>query len=100
MKYSYTLTDKEIEGVTKSLELYNNSMPQEIPNPDYVEAVGNPTLPDPNDETAEIPNPDYVEAKGPERIPNPNLIISETKYLDFVFANCFASYRNQFNLDA
>ena len=100
MKYSYNLTDDELEGVSKSLEAHNNSKPAEIDNPDYISANGSPTIPDPDNEGEEIPNPDYSEAVGDEKIPNPDLIENETKYLDFVFKECFKSYRNQFDLDA
>ena len=100
MKFEYTLTDDELAGVTKSLEAYNNSRPQEIDNPEHVPSEGSPTLADPENEGEEIPNPDFVEAVGLPKIPNPDLIANEEAYLNFVFSECFKSYRNQFELDA
>ena len=75
MKFEYILTDDELAGVTKSLEAFNNSKPQEIDNPDYVEPIGE------------------------EKIPNPDLIADEESYLNFVFSECFKSYQKQFELN-
>ena len=85
MKFEYTLTDDEMAGVTKSLEAHNNAKPQEIDNSDHVPSQGSPTMPDPENEGEEIPNPD--------------LITDENAYLNFVFSECFKSYRKQFELD-
>lgn len=99
MKFEYILTDDELAAVTKSLEAFNNSKPQEIDNPDYVPGEGSPTLADPENEGQEIDNPDYVKPIGEEKIPNPDLIADEESYLNFVFSECFKSYQKQFELN-
>ena len=99
MKFEYTLTEDELAGVTKSLKAHNNAKPQEIDNPDHVPSQGSPTMPDPANGSGEIPNPDFIEAVGEPKIPNPDLISDENDYLNFVFSECFKSYRKQFELD-
>jgi len=99
MKFVYDLNESEVAAVQKSLNAYNNAKPDKIENPDYVEAQGLPTLPDPNDENGELPNPDYKEAIGESHISNPDLIGSVEDYLTFVFSECFKSYQKQFESD-
>lgn len=100
MKFEYTLSEDELAGVTKSLEAHNNAKPQEIDNPDYVPSEGSETMPDPDDENLMIANPDFIEAVGEPKIANPDLIDDENAYLNFVFSECFKSYKKQFELDA
>lgn len=99
MKFEYTLSEDELTGVTKSLEAHNNAKPQEIDNPDHVPSEGSETMPDPDDNNLSIANPDFVEAVGEPKIANPDLIDDENAYLNFVFSECFKSYIKQFELD-
>jgi hypothetical protein len=100
MKFEYTLTDEEFEGVAKSLEAHNNSKPQQIDNPDFIPSKGNEFIIDPDDNNLSIANPDFVEAIGEPKIANPDLIDDENAYLNFVFSECFKSYQKQFKSDA
>lgn len=100
MKFEYTLSEDELAGVTKSLEAHNNAKPQEVDNPDHVPSEGSETIPDPENEGEEIPNPDFVEAVGEPKIANHDLIADENAYLNFVFSECFKSYIKQFELNA
>lgn len=99
MKFEYTLTDDELSGVTKSLEAHNNSKPEEIDNPDYIPSNGAEFINDPDDDNLSIANPDFVEAVGDPKIANPELIDDEDAYLNFVFSECFKSYQKQFESD-
>ena len=71
-----------------------------VPNPDYVEAVGSPTIDDTTQTPDEmgiypqIPNPDYVPAVGERIIDNP---VTRTQFVsdlfdDFVSRNFFGVF--------
>ena len=76
MKFVYDLNESEVAAVQKSLNAYNNAKPDKIENPDYVEAIGE------------------------SHISNPDLIGSVEDYLTFVFSECFKSYQKQFSDDS
>ena len=85
---NYTFTEELLEpyGITVEELADANGYNPLLPNPDFIPAVGQPTLDDPSGEMEDhagvmlpkqIPNPDFVPAVGEPTIPN----ISATEYV-------------------